>query len=211
MEDYVRLVQPRLILAEMSVVQKVWRTPLWDPGVARRLHCLIFDKVHPWAGSWRRPGQVVLVGGSLGADPSWIPQEMELLERQCSLISGHISSNRGALIASAFHHARFERIHPFRDGNGRIGRILLSGMLREHPELQLDLQELAVPTLRAEYFEALRIAHRDLGPLTSVIAKSCGLSVELPDYLPPPCRLAPAEPGYSFEFPNWEGFAALLG
>lgn len=41
------------------------------------------------------------------------------------------------LKAAAYFHARFEYIHPFADGNGRVGRTLLNYflMIRDHPPL----------------------------------------------------------------------------
>jgi hypothetical protein len=35
-------------------------------------------------------------------------------------------------VHAAIHHAWFERIHPFVDGNGRVGRLLLNFMLLQH-------------------------------------------------------------------------------
>ncbi len=43
-------------------------------------------------------------------------------------------SRRGdlpALAHAAIFHAQFETIHPFEDGNGRTGRVLLQSVLRE--------------------------------------------------------------------------------
>ncbi len=48
-------------------------------------------------------------------------------------------------------HARFERIHPFEDGNGRAGRVLINTILLEH-----DLPPIIIrKTMRSAYFSAL--------------------------------------------------------
>lgn len=53
-------------------------------------------------------------------------------------------------LASEFH-ARFERIHPFEDGNGRVGRVLLNAILLENNYPPLIIRK----TSRIAYFSAL--------------------------------------------------------
>lgn len=53
-------------------------------------------------------------------------------------------------LASEFH-AKFERIHPFEDGNGRVGRVLLNAILLENNYPPLIIRK----TSRLSYFSAL--------------------------------------------------------
>lgn len=53
-------------------------------------------------------------------------------------------------VASEFH-GKFERIHPFEDGNGRVGRILINAMLLENKYPPLIIRK----TMRTSYFSAL--------------------------------------------------------
>ncbi|MDA4134750.1 MAG: Fic family protein [Thaumarchaeota archaeon] len=64
--------------------------------------------------------------------------------------------------ASVFH-ARFEAVHPFEDGNGRVGREILNFMLNRsgYPEITVGVRE------RGRYLAALRDA--DKGNLVPVI------------------------------------------
>lgn len=53
--------------------------------------------------------------------------------------------------AAAFFHLRLEKIHPFGDGNGRVGRILINTMLAqaEYPQIIFDVAE------KERYYKAL--------------------------------------------------------
>ena len=59
------------------------------------------------------------------------------------------------LVRSALMHQHFETIHPFRDGNGRIGRLLIPLLLIERHVLRSPLLYLSA------YFEAHRQAYYD--------------------------------------------------
>lgn len=58
---------------------------------------------------------------------------------------------------AALFHARFEKIHPFEDGNGRVGRILLNAILLEHGYPPLIIRK----TQRVAYFGALAAADKE--------------------------------------------------
>lgn len=76
------------------------------------------------AGRFRKEGEMVRVGNHIGLPPQFIEKRIEeLLIRFSS--ETHISFiNRIGQL-----HAEFESIHPFMDGNGRIGRVLNNYLL----------------------------------------------------------------------------------
>lgn len=62
-----------------------------------------------------------------------------------------------ALIRCGLAHAQFETIHPFLDGNGRVGRLLITFMLCEAKVLALPLLYLSIylKAHRSEYYDRL--------------------------------------------------------
>lgn len=80
-----------------------------------------------------------------------------------------------ALVQAAIGHAQFESIHPFTDGNGRIGRALVSAVLRRRRVTKNAVVPLASGLLarREEYFAALG-SYRlgDPAPLILLFAQS---------------------------------------
>lgn len=55
-------------------------------------------------------------------------------------------------VLAAVVHNQFETIHPFQDGNGRVGRLLLINILIKHglPPLNIELEN------RKDYYQSLR-------------------------------------------------------
>lgn len=98
-----------------------------------------------------RPGQYKIgdyVTGfyEVGAPPEDVSEEMRELLSDLQDVS-----DDNALIAAAFFHAKFENIHPFADGNGRAGRLLMNYFLvaHNHPVIVIHEED------RKPYMEAL--------------------------------------------------------
>lgn len=72
-----------------------------------------------------------------------------------------------ALVAAAYFHAKFENIHPFSDGNGRTGRLLMNYLLLtlNHPPVIIHEED------RREYYAALEAwdTEQALGPLIAFL------------------------------------------
>ena len=74
--------------------------------------------------------------GSSGCDltnATYVPPPVPEMKQCFSDLEKYIHSNakEPALIQCALVHYQFEAIHPFLDGNGRIGRLLITFMLLE--------------------------------------------------------------------------------
>jgi hypothetical protein len=100
------------------------------------------------------------------------------------------SANQHFLYFLARTHAAFERIHPFRDGNGRVGRLVANLVLVRNgaPPAIIHKRD------RPNYLKALARADRgEYGPLAEVFARAVRATVEkhmLPA-LAGPMRLVP--------------------
>jgi Fic family protein len=87
-------------------------------GWHKTLLSYIDDKI---AGRFRTGKEWVRVGNHLGANPAFVGTLMrELVDRYKQDKTSYF------LDAIADFHAEFETIHPFVDGNGRMGRVLIN-------------------------------------------------------------------------------------
>ncbi|NLB33916.1 MAG: Fic family protein [Tissierellia bacterium] len=96
------------------------------------LHKIILSNAR---GENRNPGEYRKVQNFIGPtsrieDATYIPPEANLLPDYITNLEKYINDdsmdNRlGYLVKAAIIHAQFETIHPFLDGNGRMGRILI--------------------------------------------------------------------------------------
>lgn len=75
----------------------------------------------------------------------------------------HDRSSLPVLIHCGLAHAQFETIHPFLDGNGRIGRLLITLLLCEREVLQRPLLYLSyyLKAHRAQYYDRLMAIRHD--------------------------------------------------
>ena len=126
---------------------------------AMELHEEVFHGIDPEAGMWRRI--TVFIEGS-----SYTPPRPERVIPLMSEWEQEYSQRdiRGEPVfqLAAWTHHRFESIHPFRDGNGRIGRLLLNLHYLKHSWPPVHI----TPGDRKLYLRSLDAGHQgDLSPL----------------------------------------------
>lgn len=98
-----------------------------------------------------RPGEYkhhdyVTGKNEVGASVEDVQEEVcELLDELTDI------DDKNVLVAAAYFHAKFENIHPFSDGNGRVGRLLMNYILliHNHPPITIHEED------RKDYYNAL--------------------------------------------------------
>ncbi len=88
--------------------------------------------------------------------PKCLAQTVEYL--RCR---GMQTQTQGLLTRMAIGHAHFEAVHPFRDGNGRVGRLLLPLMMAADGHVPLYLSPY-IEAHKAGYYAALKEAQQRL-------------------------------------------------
>jgi Fic family protein len=135
------------------------------------LHMVVFKNSKPFAGKFRKIGEEVAVIDAYGkvihrGAPS--TKVMSLLKELIKWYKNN-KSKYPPLVLAAVVHNQFENIHPFRDGNGRVGRLLLINILLKHklPPVNIELKN------RMEYYAALQNYENngDIRPTLELILK----------------------------------------
>lgn len=110
----------------------------------RKLHYKLLIAHQAVSGEYRNYN--MMIRGHRPTSYEKVPYKMvQLTDRINTLEDEH------PIEAAAFYHLRLEKIHPFGDGNGRVGRILVNTMLAqaEYPQVIFDVTE------KERYYKAL--------------------------------------------------------
>ncbi len=121
--------------------------------------------MHDVRGQYATPGEVrrsqnwIGPAGCLLNEATYVPPPVEEMQQCMSDLEKylHSSPKEPPLIQCALMHYQFEAIHPFLDGNGRIGRLLVTLFLCEKGFLSLPLLHLSAffEKYRDEYYSRL--------------------------------------------------------
>lgn len=140
---------------------------------------------HLTPGELRTSQNWIGPGGCTLAEATFVPPPPELVQAALGDLETflHTPSDLPVLIRIGLAHAQFETIHPFLDGNGRVGRLLIAFLLMSEGVLHKPVLYLShyLKQHRARYYELLQ-ATRDDGAweewlaffLTGVIEVSAG-------------------------------------
>ncbi len=137
----------------------------------KNIHQIVFKNSKSFAGQLRKSGEEVVVKNRLGEIVHEGAPQSRVLYLLNELTDWYNKNKKKypALILAAVVHNQFENIHPFRDGNGRVGRILLNNILLKNklPPINIDFKN------RAEYYASLQAYQKkqDLRPTIELFVK----------------------------------------
>jgi cell filamentation protein, protein adenylyltransferase len=104
----------------------------------REMHAVLLESGR---GAGKTPGEFRRsqnwIGGTRPGAAAFVPPPPQDVEQCMADLERFLHSSTSPLVKAALAHVQFETIHPFLDGNGRIGRLLITlvlchdGVLRE--------------------------------------------------------------------------------
>lgn len=120
-------------------------------------------------GSHKRPGEIRRsqnwIGGTRPGNAVYVPPPPHLLGDLLGSLEKyiHAKDSLSPLIRTGLLHVQFETIHPYLDGNGRIGRLLITLLLEHWGLLDVPLLYLSLyfKRHRAEYYRRLNSVRTD--------------------------------------------------
>jgi Fic family protein len=116
-------------------------------------------------GELRRSQNWIGPGGAGLRDAVFVPPPAELVPQALSELETflHSPDDLPLLVKIGLVHAQFETIHPFLDGNGRVGRLLITFLLTERGVLEKPVLYLShyLKQRRAEYYDRLQAVRDD--------------------------------------------------
>lgn len=120
----------------------------------KNLHYTVFKKTKPFAGKFRAKGVEVVITDGFGNIVHQGSPAAKVRSLLLELIAWYNKNKKkySPILLAAVVHNQFENIHPFQDGNGRVGRLLLNNILLKHalPPVNIEFDR------RQEYYKTLQ-------------------------------------------------------
>lgn len=124
-----------------------------DKDFILNIHRIVMKGLNANAGHFRTEASAIY---NQSGFPVYIPPPPSEIDKLIEKLINYINSNEkeNVLIKSALVHLLFEKIHPFLDGNGRVGRLLCEAILARgnyHFNWLLTLEE-GINEKKEEYY-----------------------------------------------------------
>lgn len=142
-------------------VERLGTLPL-SLRLVKELHAKLMRRVrgeHATPGEFRRTQNWIGRPGSTITDASYVPPPPHEMDEYLGRWEAFLHDRTmPALVQAALMHYQFEAIHPFLDGNGRVGRLLITLFLVEREILPTPLLYLSAffEATRRDYYDCLK-------------------------------------------------------
>jgi len=138
--------------------------------ISTRLLCCAHKRLMKGShGADKQPGHIRIsqnwIGGTRPGNTRFVPPPPDAVQDAMAALEKwiHADDPLPPLVRAGLAHVQFETIHPFLDGNGRIGRLLIA-LLLEHWKLQespLPYLSMALQRHQQEYYRQLASVRTD--------------------------------------------------
>ena len=154
-------------------------------SLVKEIHKRFLGGIYGWAGQYRRE---TISKEGIPFPPAFLPDGTANIPRLMTewedMVRSH-TPRKGDPVPDtareiAIIHGEFEMIHPFREGNGRVGRLIvdLIALRAGYPPLDFNIE--AKPENKARYYAAMRsvFIEKKYSPLARIIEEAMDRGIE---------------------------------
>ncbi len=138
----------------IRLYELIHRLEATDAKDLMRAHRVLLNELDPKAGRFRSGAVGILKGSKV----SHVAPSAKMVPKLVDDLFGFLKRDKvlSPLVKACVFHYEFEFIHPFADGNGRLGRFWQSLILTKfHPTFEFTPIESLIKTRQKQYYEAL--------------------------------------------------------
>lgn len=126
----------------------------------KKLHRILKTSTSNSRKDWFAVGEYKRLPNEVGGMQTSLPEEVA--DRMKALLSDYNAVPKKTLDDILDFHVRFERIHPFQDGNGRVGRLIMFKECLKYNIVPFIIEE----NLKLFYYRGLKEWYNEKGYLT---------------------------------------------
>lgn len=135
------------------------KAPLTEKFI-KELHLILKSGTSDSRKDWFAVGNYKKLPNEVGGMDTTLPEDV--VDKMKALLAEYNSKNTQTLEDILDFHVKFERIHPFQDGNGRIGRLILFKECLKYHIVPFIIED----DLKLFYYRGLKEWNREKGYLT---------------------------------------------